>query len=70
MLNILLVLFGVLLLCLASLYRKFRIDFDPRLPPGPPKHWLYGHLLDIPLEYPFNLYKKWAKQYGMFRRLH
>ncbi|KAF8574658.1 cytochrome P450 [Ramaria rubella] len=35
-----------------------------RLPPGPPGKWILGNLADMPTQYGWETYTRWAKEYG------
>lgn len=39
------------------------------LPPGPPKRFLIGNLLDFPMEFDWLTYAKWAETYGRMMSL-
>ncbi|KAH6908764.1 cytochrome P450 [Coprinopsis sp. MPI-PUGE-AT-0042] len=47
----------VVLYCRERLRRRF----GPPLPPGPPKHFLYGNLRDVPREYVYHTYEEWGE---------
>jgi hypothetical protein len=42
---------------------------DGNLPPGPPKHFLLGHLAVMPREKDWLTYSEWAKKYGENRTI-
>ncbi|KAF9034988.1 cytochrome P450 [Hymenopellis radicata] len=52
----------VLLATTLLIWRQSRSK--PKLPPGPPGHFLIGNLLDVPTEQEGKVYAKWGEQYG------
>lgn len=43
---------------------RVRIPRGYKLPPGPPRKFVIGNLLDIPLQKEWQTYEKWSKIYG------
>ncbi|TCD63924.1 hypothetical protein EIP91_004771 [Steccherinum ochraceum] len=62
-LNIYLSLFALSVLVIFKLKTSSTNHRLP-LPPGPPRRWLVGNLLDLPLERPWETYKAWTDKYG------
>ncbi|KIY61912.1 cytochrome P450 [Cylindrobasidium torrendii FP15055 ss-10] len=46
------------------LHRILRASSRPPLPPGPPKRFLIGNLLDIPTRFDWKTYGAWADKWG------
>ncbi|TFK23029.1 cytochrome P450 [Coprinopsis marcescibilis] len=54
---------GIPLAVLYTFTRLSRRRSELPLPPGPPKRFLLGNLLDIPKEFPYVTYTNWGKEY-------
>lgn len=39
-----------------------------KLPPGPPGHFLVGHVFKVPQASPWKTFSQWSKQYGKYYR--
>jgi hypothetical protein len=61
--------FAVILLCFLALRigrRLSRTLRHPKLPPGPPRHFLRDNRADFPLSYFWKTFQSWHQKYGVF----
>ncbi|THH31278.1 hypothetical protein EUX98_g2917 [Antrodiella citrinella] len=56
------IVFGIVFVQLVL--RRFRSAPHGAAPPGPPRKWLLGNLLDLPKVRPWETYQAWCAQYG------
>lgn len=59
-------LVGLVLSCIAIIFKRYCRKFKFPLPPGPPLEFLLGHYRIVPEDAAFKTYADWAKQYRMY----